>query len=120
MSGAIRMAAKNNSAAKNAMTHGTKPAKKGPAGPKAENNGLIAYRESETRYLYGIPRQPIPTGRCLVHNHVKPANRLGMNGFRAWTQKYDESALVECKCDFGGCKAELHKHYRIRALAPPS
>ena len=69
-----------------------------------------------------LPRAPIPAGRYLVHNHVRPVsgtigNRtgiLGFNGFRAWTQNNDKN-LVECDCDFGGCKnAELHKkHYRV-------
>jgi hypothetical protein len=66
-----------------------------------------------------LPRT-IPAGRDLVHKHVGPVNRnaklanrnhigmLGLNGFRAWTQNTQEN-LVECNCDFGGCKnAELH------------
>jgi hypothetical protein len=68
----------------------------------------------------GLPRQPIPAGEFLVHNHVKPRGKLGMNGCRAWIQK-GRAGLVRCRCDFGGCKnAELHNHYRVRALVPRS
>ena len=67
----------------------------------------------------GLPRKPVPAGSYLVHNHASPASKLGMNGFRAWIQK-GRRDLVVCCCDFGGCNnAELHTHYRIRALAPP-
>jgi hypothetical protein len=63
----------------------------------------------------GLPRQPIPDGRFLVHNHVFPEAELGQSGFRAWTQG-TRKHLVRCYCDFGGCKnAELHKHYRIQS-----
>lgn len=36
--------------------------------------------------LTAIPRSPadIPAGRVVVHNHVRPARRLGMRGFRAY------------------------------------
>ena len=66
----------------------------------------------------GLPKKPIPVGCFLVHNHVNPTSKLGMRGFRAWIQK-GRGDLVRCCCDFGGCKnAELHQHYRVRALAP--
>jgi hypothetical protein len=66
----------------------------------------------------GLPKKPIPAGCFLVHNHVNPTSKLGMRGFRAWIQK-GRGDLVRCCCDFGGCKnAELHQHYRVRALAP--
>ena len=75
-------------------------------------------KKTETRYCgQYLPRAPIPAGRSLVHNHVKPCNPLGLNGFRAWTQNTREE-LVECNCDLGGCKnAELHKHCRVRTLS---
>lgn len=64
----------------------------------------------------GLPRQPIPAGCFLVHNHVKPTSKLGMNGFRTWIQE-GRGDLVQCRCEFGGCKnAELHKHHRVLAL----
>ena len=40
----------------------------------------------QMRYVHGISRKPLPEGRVLVHNHVIPQPRIGMNGFRAWTQ----------------------------------
>jgi hypothetical protein len=68
---------------------------------------------AEHHYCEQLPRE-LPAGRYLVHNHIKPVSRLGRNGFRAWTQKWNDN-LVECRCDFGGCKNDkLHKHYRIR------
>src|ERR1700726_3990031 len=78
---------------------------------------LLAKRETRYCGLY-LPPQPIPRGRYLVHNHVKPMPKLGLDGFRAWTQK-GHGNLVECKCDFGGCKnAELHKHhYRVAGIS---
>src|ERR1700694_574637 len=85
---------------------------KNPARKSVTDRSAV-YREIETNYLYHLPRQPIPGGRFLVHNHIKPASPLGSNGFRAWTQN-TSSRLVECHCDFGGCKnADLHKHYRV-------
>ncbi len=46
-----------------------------------------------------------PPGQVLVHNWVRPAhgrhrNRLGEDGFRAWTQRLDEPPQVT-PCDFG-------------------
>jgi len=68
----------------------------------------------------GLPGQPIPAGHFLVHNHVEPTSKLGVSGFRAWVQEGRDD-LVQCRCDFGGCKnAELHKHYRVRSLMPVS
>jgi len=64
-----------------------------------------------------LPKAPIPEGRYLVHNHVKPQRPLGRTDFRAWTQNSDEN-LVQCDCDFGGCKnAGLHQHYRVATHA---
>jgi hypothetical protein len=79
---------------------------------------VVKNRANGMRYLKGIPRAPIPQGRFLVHNHIKPARPLGTNGFPAWAQN-DGTGLVECRCDFGGCNnAELHKHYRIKRARP--
>jgi hypothetical protein len=70
-------------------------------------------RDVDIRYCERLPSKPIPAGRYLAHNHVKPAPRLGLNGFRAWTQAHKRD-LVRCYCDFGGCQnAALHKHYRV-------
>jgi hypothetical protein len=62
----------------------------------------------EMRYLAGVPKQ-VPSGRVVVHNHVRPARRLGERGFRAWTQLPDES-LVVCDC---GWALHLTEHYRV-------
>jgi hypothetical protein len=57
------------------------------------------------RYVHGISRKPLPEGRVLVHNHVIPQPRIGMNGFRAWTQLLTNE-LVICTCDWAG--QDLH------------
>src|SRR5260370_12276181 len=74
------------------------------AGMMATNDPKLLLAKRQTRYcgLY-LPRKPIPAGRYLVHNQVRPVPHLGLNGFRAWTQKGRDN-LVECRCDFGGCK----------------
>jgi hypothetical protein len=66
-------------------------------------------------YVKAIPRE-LPDGMVLVHNHVRPARRIGTRGFRAWTSKLDDS-LVVCPCDWAG--ADLHGlvHYRVRNRA---
>ena len=62
----------------------------------------------------GLPRKPVAEGWYLVHNDVTPAKPLGLRGFRAWIQD-SEDDLVECSCDFGGCRnAEVNRHYRVR------
>jgi hypothetical protein len=78
-----------------------------PRGTKAEDN------PEEMRYVSGIPRKALPTGRVLVHNHVIPQSCLGMNGFRAWTQKRT-SRLELCSCDWAGVDLRGLKHYRIK------
>src|SRR5688572_30118953 len=64
-------------------------------------------------YVTGIPRKALPEGRVLVHNHIVPQRRLGMNGFRAWTQPRDER-LILCSCDWAGVNLGGLDHYRIR------
>ncbi|MGH6846449.1 MAG: hypothetical protein ACREC0_03105 [Methylocella sp.] len=34
-------------------------------------------------YLSALPTSPVPDRLVLVHNHVRPARRLGTRGFRA-------------------------------------
>jgi len=48
---------------------------------------------SDIRYVAHIPRK-LPEGKVLVHNHVFPQRVLGANGFRAWTQKLDDTLEV--------------------------
>jgi hypothetical protein len=45
-------------------------------------------RKNGKRYTASIPKTFSP-GRVLVHNHVLRQLWLGLNGFRAWTQRLD-------------------------------
>ncbi len=65
------------------------------------------------RYVTGIPREPLPAGMALVHNHVVPQRTLGQNGFRAWTQPFDDT-LARCSCDWAGVGLRGLAHYRMR------
>ena len=73
-------------------------------------------------YVHVLPSEPVPAGTYLVHDHVRPVAPLGLNSFRAWIQTKADN-LVQCRCDFGGCKnSKLHKlHYRVvtRTFDPP-
>lgn len=70
--------------------------------------------------LTAIPRSPadIPAGRVVVHNHVRPARRLGMRGFRAYLVQ-PGPLITACGC---GWAPELGTHYRVvrNDAAPPS
>jgi len=70
------------------------------------------------RYLSGGTVHSVGAGRVLVHNHVKPQAVLGMNGFRAWTQRKDKTLEV-CKCDWAGVKLPVKVHYRVKRSAIP-
>ena len=61
-------------------------------------------------YLRRIPAaHEVPAGLVVVHNHVRPAPRLGLRGFRAWLS--DPSGKLEpCTC---GWAPELGTHYRL-------
>jgi hypothetical protein len=64
-------------------------------------------------YVEVLPDELVP-GAYLVHNDMTPTKPLGLNGFRAWlTTRADN--LVECRCNFGGCKNyNVHTvHYRV-------
>jgi hypothetical protein len=67
---------------------------------------------NQVRYVTGIPRKPLPKGIVLVHNHRVPQRLLGLNGFRAWTQKRTRK-LVRCKCDWAGVDLRGLRHYRV-------
>jgi hypothetical protein len=51
-------------------------------------------------------------GQVLVHNHVIPQPRIGMNWFRAWTQLLTNE-LVLCTCDWAGQDLHGRPHYRV-------
>ncbi len=80
-----------------------------PAGPvKVANGGHLSGTEIRL-YVEVLPREPVPAGQYLVHNNVTPTRPLGLNSFRARIQTKADN-LVECRCDFGGCKhSMLHK-----------
>ncbi len=59
-------------------------------------------------YLRSLPRA-VPEGQCLVHNRVRPAHPLGMNGFRAWLEPPNDT-LTSCDC---GWASELGQHFKI-------
>ncbi len=69
-------------------------------------------KEKAMHYIAAIPRKLRP-GEVLVHNHVRSQKRLGVNGFRAWTQEPDDK-LEPCDCDMGGMNFHGHPHYRIK------
>lgn len=64
------------------------------------------------RYLSQTPRTVKP-GRIVVHNHVRPVEPLGLNGFRAWTDEATpkDYAVEPCSCDWA---AHLPAHYRVK------
>jgi hypothetical protein len=64
-------------------------------------------------YVTAIPRHALLEGRALVHNDVSPQPKIGMNGFRAWTQRKTDR-LVECHCDWAGVDLYGLPHYRVR------
>jgi hypothetical protein len=71
------------------------------------------YTQKGWTYLARIP-DSVPPGVVLVHNHIRPARRLGTRGFRAWLQPPD-AALVMCNC---GWAPELAEHYRPARREP--
>ena len=82
---------------------------------EATRNRSVRIAKAGMRYCgNGLPSKRLPPGHFLVHNHITPASKVGMRGFRAWTQE-GRDGLVRCGCDFGGCKnADMqHEHYRI-------
>ena len=66
-------------------------------------------------YIKTIPKGPLPEGQVLVHNQVRPQRQLGMNGFRAWTQKLDADLEV-CPCHWAGVNLHGLTHYRVKAV----
>ena len=73
--------------------------------------------KTDKPYVAGIPRIALPDGRVLVHNNVVSQRRLGMNGFRAWTQTLDDT-LVLCSCNWAGVNLGGLPDYRERLSRP--
>jgi len=68
-------------------------------------------------YVGAVPEPGVlPAGWVLVHNHVRPQPALGMNGFRAWIEPWDESRLVACDCGWGA--TSMLAHYRVIRRRP--
>ena len=68
-------------------------------------------------YLGRLPKA-VPSGKILVHNHIRRPARsedIGVRGFRVWLQltAYDDDVVV-CDC---GWAPELGKHYITARLA---
>jgi hypothetical protein len=61
------------------------------------------------QYLQDMPTKLPANGHVIVHNSVRPAERLGERGFRAWTQKPNPVKLKRCDCGWSGLL-----HFRVR------
>lgn len=65
-------------------------------------------------YLSGnVASLRVPVGKVVVHNHIKPANRLGVRGFRAWLSEPQEKSITRCDC---GWAPHLGQHFRVRRI----
>ena len=73
-------------------------------------NVLAEARRVNMRYC-GVTPRVIPQGRILVHNQVIFPGKLGLNGFRAWTQDENDSAVKVCNCGFA---PKINQHYRMK------
>jgi hypothetical protein len=62
-------------------------------------------------YLFRIPRAVEP-GWFLVHNHIRRASPIGMNGFRVWLQDNDKTPPL-LVCDCGWAAGRGYPHYRV-------
>ena len=78
-----------------------------------ERESRSACGPMKMQYLSKLPKK-IPTGKVLVHNHVRPTRRLGSRGFRAWLSSPDETRLEICDC---GWASELGRYFRMRSHA---
>ena len=57
------------------------------------------------------PADQIPPGQVLVHNHIRPAPRQGVRGFRFWLQRPEQApAVTPCEC---GWAPEAGVHFQV-------
>lgn len=80
-----------------------------------DNPRIVHFADGRTwTYLERIPpnADAIPAGLVVVHNHVRPARRLGTRGFRAWLQAPDDRVTVVTVCECGWAP-EVGDHYRV-------
>ena len=61
-------------------------------------------------YLTLVPKV-VPSGKIIVHNHIRPRRVLGDGGFRAWITDPDDEKYELCTC---GWARHLSEHYRIK------
>jgi hypothetical protein len=64
-------------------------------------------------YVTAVPRKALPEGRVLVHNRATPYSKIGMKGFRAWTQLKTDR-VVRCDCNWAGVDLHGLPHYRVK------
>ena len=57
------------------------------------------------KYISKIPKV-VPAGKLLCHNHVRPAEPINTNGFRAWLADPSDS-YERCDCGWAGLE-----HYK--------
>jgi hypothetical protein len=60
-------------------------------------------------YFHSVPEE-VPTGRIVVHNHIRARAQLGLGGFRAWSD-LPGPQYVECRCRWA---PHLGRHYRVK------
>jgi hypothetical protein len=72
-------------------------------GKKMRQFGMIAYFKK-------IPGT-VPKRHVVVHNQIKPALPLRMNGFRAWLSLATNDRIEPCPCKWA---PNLGTHYRVR------
>jgi hypothetical protein len=65
------------------------------------------------RYVARVPKV-VPKGMVLVHNHVKPAPALGVNGFRAWLAPTDPKLWERCPCTWAPATGPHYRVCRVR------
>ncbi len=70
------------------------------------------------RYLTWVPKKAAPVGRVVVHNHVvsvagRRSRLLGVDGFRAWTQRPEPALLEVCSCAWAPAAG---RHYRVKPV----
>jgi hypothetical protein len=77
---------------------------------RRQKANLAFARSTGKEYLFSMPKA-VPAGHLLVHNHVRPSRRIGLNGFRIWlATQVDAPPLVLCDCDWA---PELGPHFRV-------
>ena len=66
-------------------------------------------KQTHLDYLRVVPKQ-VPEGRVVVHNFVRPTQRLGSRGFHAWTEPVGTPNRIVWTCDWA---PHLPEHYRV-------